>query len=332
MASVLAMMHDDAPDIDGFLRKSPCMLMLIAIMKLRGFGRRTALEIVARTPPEFCAEAGVEALVSSVERLYPARTSRDAILDAWHRSVAELGQTTAAGIGVVAFHDEDYPKRLRHIPDPPAILYVRGRSAAMSAPKSIAVVGTQNPTAYGSTVAERSAKFAVENGFSVVSGLARGCDTYAHVGCVEAAGVGVAVMGTGLDRLHPRSNYALADRILESGGCLVSEYALGTRPTKWSFAERDRIQSGLSDGVLVIETDVVGGTMHTVRYARRQGRPLGCIVHPDEYLNATKARGNQKLRRDGWATPVSDKNALLSFLDLTSCDNSADMFSDHGHI
>ena len=317
-----------------FLANPSCTLMLIALMKLKGFGRRTALEIVNRTPAESCAETCVEALTSSVERLYPTRTSADAISDAWHRSAEELARTIAAGISVVAFHDRDFPMRLRRIPDPPAILYVQGNVAAMSTTKSLAVVGTQEPTPYGKAVAKRSAKSAVEDGFSIVSGLARGCDTYAHVGCVEASGVGVAVLGAGLDRLYPASSQDLADKILENNGCLVSEYALGTKPTKWSFAERDRIQSGLSDGVLVIETDVVGGTMHTVRYARQQKRPLACIIHPEKYLHAPKTKGNQKLRRDGWAAPVSDRNSLSSFFDFVSyvkTDRSMDIF-DYDHI
>lgn len=331
MAEFLDMTPDDrSSDLDAMPLANPsCTVMLIAIMKLKGFGRRTALEIVNRILAESCAETYVEALTSSVERLYPARTSADAISDAWHRSAEELARTNASGIRVVAFHDRDFPMRLRRIPDPPAILYVRGNLAAMSTTKSLAVIGTQEPTPYGKIVAKKSARSAVENGFSIVSGLARGCDTYAHVGCVEASGIGVAVLGAGLDRLYPASNQDLADKILENSGCLVSEYALGTKPTKWTFAERDRIQSGLSDGILVIETDVVGGTMHTVRYARQQKRPLACLIHPEKYRHAPKTKGNQKLRRDGWATPVSDRNTLYNFLDFVSyakTDNPMDIF------
>lgn len=290
------------------------IIMLIAVMKLKGFGRRKAIEIVKQTPAESCAEACVEALMSSVERLYPDRASVDAISSAWYTSEEEFVQTVEAGVSVVACHDRDFPTRLRRIPDPPAILYVRGSLKAMNTTKSLAVVGTQEPTSYGEVVAKRSAKSAAASGFTIVSGLARGCDTHAHAGCVEASGVGVAVFGTGLDRLYPASNQNLADRILENSGCLVSEYALGVRPTKWSFAERDRIQSGLSDAVLVIETDVVGGTMNTVRYARQQKRPLACIVHPEKYKDERKTKGNQELQRSGWAAPVADENALARFL------------------
>lgn len=307
-------------DVDTTLFSWPLRtLMLVTIMKLKGFGRRRALQVVDLCMPESCAEACIEALTSTVETLYPARTSAYAVSDAWRRGVEDLERATAAGVDVVAFHEEDFPPRLRFIPDPPAVLYVRGKLGAMCKGKSLAVVGMEEPTPYGRVVARRSAEYAVENGFSIVSGLARGCDTYAHTGCVEMSGVGVGVLGTGLDRLYPASNRGLAERLLENEGCLVSEYALGTRPTKWTFAERDRIQSGLSDGVLVIETDVVGGTMHTVRYARQQNRPLACIFHPEKYLHASETKGNQKLQQEGWAIPVSDRNALLEFFDLVAC-------------
>lgn len=292
--------------------------MLLALMKLRGFGRRRALEVKRRTPTESSPEACVDAMTWSVEQLYPARASAEEISDAWSKSEDELARTIAAGIEVVTLYDDGFPRRLRRIPDPPAVLYVRGSLLATATSKSLAVVGTQEPTYYGEIVAKRSAVAAVECGFTIVSGLARGCDTQAHTGCVEASGTGVAVLGTGLDRLYPASNRELADLLVEHGGCLISEYPLGARPTKWSFAERDRIQSGLADAVLVIETDVVGGTMHTVGYARRQKRPLACIVHPARCRHEPKARGNRRLQREG-AIPVANGDALVDFLGSVSC-------------
>ena len=288
--------------------------MLITLMKLKGFGRRRAIEVKRRTPTESCAEACVDAITASVQRLYPAQASARTISDAWNKSEAEVARTIEAGVRIVGLHDDDFPSRLRHVPDPPAVLYIRGSLAATKTPKGLAVVGTQSPTSYGEIVARRSAVSAVERGFTIVSGLARGCDTHAHMGCVESGGMGIAVLGAGVDRVYPASNCELADLLVEHGGCLVSEYALGAKPTRWSFAERDRIQSGLADAVLVIETDVVGGTMHTVGYARRQKRPLACIVHPKAYRHEPKTRGNQKLRREG-VVPVPNGDALGDFLE-----------------
>lgn len=331
MALGSLVMHDAKHPSDNIdaLTMQLSWTMLIALMKLKGFGRRSTLEVKQRTPTESNAEACIDAMTSSIERLYPARASASAISNAWRRSEDELARTIEAGISVVALHDQDFPQRLRNIPNPPVILYVRGSLLATRTSKCLAVVGTQEPTLYGKAVANKSAATAVEHGFTIVSGLARGCDTHAHEGCVESSGIGVAVLGNGLDKLYPASNQKLADLLVEHDGCLVSEYPLGSRPTKWSFAERDRIQSGLADAVLVIETDVVGGTMHTVGYARKQRRPLACIVHPEKYRREPKTRGNRQLQNQG-AIPVSDGDALVDFLEGIPCaqlDGPADLLT-----
>ncbi len=131
-----------------------------------------------------------------------------------------------------------------------------------------------------------------------MSGLARGCDTHAHEGCLEAGGVGVAVLAHGLDRKIP----ALAERLLERGGALVSEYPIGTPPRGYAFVERDRLQSGLSDAVLVIETGAHGGAMHALREARRQGRPFACL----------DIEANRHLIRAGLATAADDVQDWLA--------------------
>ena len=175
-------------------------------------------------------------------------------------------------------------------------------------------MGTREPTPFGKETAQRLGCTAAEAGYVIVSGLALGCDTHAHEGCLKARGIGVAVLAHGPDTVHPAANRDLADRLLESGGCLTSEHPAGTRPARAAFAERNRIQSGLSDGVLVIETDVKGGTMHTVRFARTQGRALACIDHPPRYRREVKTKGNQKLIREGYARRIADGAAFTTFL------------------
>ena len=194
---------------------------------------------------------------------------------AWEESGFRLQRTCDAGIQVIPFFGSEYPKRLRQIDDPPVVLFVKGEIQALHASESIAIVGTREPTPLGECAAERAGKLAAEAGVAVVSGLALGCDTKAHQGCVDANGIGVAVLANGLDRVYPAGNRDLANQILDCGGCLVSESPVGTKLTRWAFAYRDRIQSGLSDRVLVIETDVKGGTMHTVKYSPTAAAGLG---------------------------------------------------------
>ena len=201
--------------------------------------------------------------------------------EAWDTALRQVELCEDAGVHVLSFLDSGYPDRLRQIPDPPVTLYVKGSLDALNPDDSVAIVGTREPTEFGMRAARVSGSMAARMSTVVVSGLTKGCDTWAHQDSIEANGTGVVVLAHGVDSIYPAENRGLASELLDSGGCWVSEYPVGSRPARWSFAERDRIQSGLSDAVLVVETDVKGGTMHTVTAAKRQNRALACIAHPD---------------------------------------------------
>lgn len=293
---------------------SSTAISLLALMKLRGVGRVKALQIVNRAMTETSSESCQESLMSGMAAAKLPCVGSVELGDAWKKSEDQLALGREMGVQAISFHDDTYPARLRKTSDPPAVLFVRGSAQGLHAEKALAVVGTREPTSFGQKVAQRSGRAAVEMGYVIVSGLAHGCDTHAHKGCLEARGVGVAVLAHGLDKVYPAANRGLADRLLEHGGCLTSEYPAGTRPIRSAFAERDRIQSGLSDGVLVIETDVRGGTMYTVRFALEQGRALACIDHPERYRWEDKTRGNRKLIEEGCASAVANGDALTGFL------------------
>lgn len=288
---------------------SQTTIALVALMKLKGVGRRAALKIVDQ---ELGDGDGRDLVLSKAER---AKLPAGELLQAWLRSEDELERSFEAGVRAYSVHEAGYPARLKNIPDPPAVLYLKGDPKGLHATYCIAVVGTREPTTYGEKVARKSAATAVETGFAIVSGLAHGCDTLGHEGCLDASGVGVAVLAHGLDKVYPAANRGLAQRLLDFDGCLVSEYPLGATPMRTAFAERDRIQSGLSDGVLVIETDIKGGTMHTVRFSREQKRALACIEHPAAWSHEEKTKGNQKLIADRWAEAIPNGEALNRFLE-----------------
>ena len=148
-----------------------------------------------------------------------------------------------------------------------------------------------------------------------MSGLALGCDTYAHQGCVEASGKAVAVMAHGLDYIYPKANTNLADLILKTGGVLVSEYPPGVKPEKWFFTARDRLQSALSDIVIIIETGLKGGTQHTIKAAIEQKKKLICVSPVDPYLDHEKTQGTLKLIRDGKAYPIGSSVELPALIE-----------------
>ena len=182
----------------------------------------------------------------------------------------------AAGAQIVAFEDAAYPSQLKQIYDPPLVLYVRGNAEAVSQP-GIAVIGTRHPTPYGTGMAELLACDLAARGLVIFSGLARGVDTAGHRGAIAGKGKTVAVLGTGIDVIYPKENTRLTEQMLALGGALVSEFPLSTFPAPQNFPIRNRIISGLSLGVLVVEAAEYSGTRITARCALEQGRDVYAV-------------------------------------------------------
>lgn len=201
-------------------------------------------------------------------------------------------------IGFIGVNDIQYPKQLLDIPDAPIFLFYKGNIKAIK-DIGIAVIGTRKPTQNGSMIAKNIGKLLAEKNVSVISGLAIGCDTEAHLGCLEGKGNTIAVMPCGLDNIYPKVNKFLAERILSNNGCLISEYLPKQRIFKNNFIERDRLQSGLSKGIIVVETSISSGTMHTVNFAKKQHRHLAVYKHEVEYDKDEQVQGNKKLISEG---------------------------------
>ena len=188
----------------------------------------------------------------------------------------ELAGAVAAGVSLLVPDDPAYPAQLKQIYDPPVVLYVRGNTAAVSLP-GIALVGTRHPTPYGMAMAERLACDLAARGLVIFSGLARGVDTAGHRGAIAAKGKTVAVFGTGIDIIYPKENTRLAEQILSCGGALLSEFPLTSFAAPQNFPIRNRIISGLSIGVLVVEAAEYSGTRITARCALEQNRDVFAV-------------------------------------------------------
>jgi DNA processing protein len=188
----------------------------------------------------------------------------------------ELGKAAAADARIVALDDHGYPTQLKQIYDPPLILYVRGSEAVISQP-GIALVGTRHPTPYGSGMAERLACDLAARGLVIFSGMARGIDTAGRRGAIAAKGKTVAVWGTGVDVVYPKENTRLVEQILALGGAVISEFPIGTFPAPQNFPIRNRIISGISLGVLVVEAAEYSGTRITARCALEQNREVFAV-------------------------------------------------------
>ncbi len=188
----------------------------------------------------------------------------------------ECAKAVEAGARIVSLSDPEYPSRLNEIYDPPIILFVKGSVAALSQP-GIAMVGTRHPTPYGNGMAERLSSDLAARGLVIISGLARGIDTASHRGAVAAKGKTIAVLGTGIDIMYPKENTRLTEQIIALGGALITEFPVGTPPTPQNFPIRNRIISGMSAGVLVVEAAEYSGTRITSRLALEQNRDVYAV-------------------------------------------------------
>ena len=208
---------------------------------------------------------------------FPAEAAQF-IFDGKARQAAEeeWARVSAQGATIVSFGCAEYPERLKEIYDPPPVLWVRGAVNLLSRP-AIAVVGTRHPSPYGSGVAEMLARDLAVRRLLIVSGMARGIDSCAHRGALTARMPTVAVWGTGIDVVYPKENKKLAEEILAGGGAIVSELPMGTFPAPQNFPRRNRILSGLSVAVLVVEAAENSGTRVTARCAAEQNRELYAV-------------------------------------------------------
>lgn len=225
----------------------------------------------------------------------------------------ELRKCEKLGVAVLTPADESYPKLLKEIYDPPFILYVRGQLKAADA-LSLAVVGSRRMSSYGYSVIESLVPPLCFAGLTIVSGLAFGVDSAAHKVVVKASGRAIAVLASGVDRLTPTSNARLGETIISEGlGAIVSEFPLGVEPQPFYFPRRNRIISGLSLGVLVIEAADKSGSLITARSALEQGRDVFSV--PSSIFNPVGA-GTNKLIREG-AKMVLSPEDILSELNIS---------------
>ena len=210
-------------------------------------------------------------------------------------------------------HSPDYPYQLTTISDPPKQLYYLGDLPAALAKPRLAIVGSRKVSAYGKAVTIQLAREAAAQDIVIVSGLALGVDGLAHQAALEANGITIAVLPSGLSKIYPSTHHQLAKRILESGGVLISEYAGNAPPFKGNFIARNRLISGLSDATLITEATLKSGSLHTANFALDQGRTVMAV--PGNITSQLSA-GTNNLIKSG-AIPVTELRDILSAMNLT---------------
>lgn len=229
-----------------------------------------------------------------VEDIGEERARRIIGFKEWDRVDKEIERINKNNVRVLTIKDKGYPQALKQLNDAPVVLYVKGEIME-SDRYAIAMVGSRTPTPYGNQVAEGMSYDLGRKGLTIVSGMARGIDTSSHKGAIKAGGRTIAVLGSGLDVPYPRENKRLMDEIMASGA-IISEFPMGTLPDKGNFPKRNRIISGLSLGVIVVEATIDSGSLITVGYALEQGKEVFAV--PGN-ITSRKSKGTNDLIKKG---------------------------------
>lgn len=288
---------------------------ILILSLLPKVGKRTIFKI-ARELQTAISDNDLHSFIFQLPETVKPKAISIEMLELAEREADEIiANSSAIRVSLLGYWNQDFPSSLKSINDPPVLIYVAGNVEILKEKKTVAIIGTREPSDYGYKFGKRVSELLTKDEFIVVSGLAKGCDTAAHLGCLQENGRTIAVLAHGLDMIYPKENTELAKTIVKSGGLLLSEYPVGKKPLGSFFIERDRLQSGLSSATIVIETDVRGGTMHTVKFTEDNNKILACLSHPDKHWNHPKTEGNKMLIREGRAFSVSTPDDILILIE-----------------
>ncbi len=265
-------------------------IALSMITDIGPIGARRLLSVFGT--PERIFNSRVDALLA-VEGIGIYRAKKVKEFSSWKDVEKQITVLGKSGIKAVGFDEPSYPEMLREIEDAPVVIYTKGEIQPQDR-YAVAIVGSRKPTDYGTSVAENISEELASMGITIVSGMARGIDSLSHKGALRAGGRTIAVLGSGLDVPYPPENKVLMDKI-ESSGCVISEFPPGTPPDKENFPRRNRVISGLSLGILVIEATSDSGSLITARYALEQGREVFAV--PGNITASTSKGTNELIKR-----------------------------------
>ena len=261
------------------------------------------------------------------------KISEDIAEDAFRCARKIIYESERLGIGILTYFDEEYPESLRHTTtedgkiDPPMILYYKGNLEALKKP-GIAIIGTRNPSTEGLVSGETLSGEIASLGYNIVSGLALGCDSLAHMGALHVNGTTTAFLAHGLDTIYPVENTRLAMIIEKKGGLLLSEYPVGTKCNAYRLVARDRLQAGLAKATVVIQTGVKGGTMHAVNSTLAAGKPLLAMRFDDNVMRLPNVAGNAFLIGKG-AIPLNRTTDLKALFNRIAPASRVEGGSEH---
>lgn len=292
-------------------------IILLALNDIKNFGVKTIIELYSEYQYMHNKEFDFSSFIDFLDK---NKNLSDEQLENFNENINtvkyELNKDAFEGIKVISYFNEKYPIQLKLLKNPPLFLFCKGNIELLSNLKNIAVVGTRSNSDIGDKVARRTAQFFVSHDYTIVSGLAKGIDTSGHIGALEGKGKTIAIV-TDIIKIYPAENRELAEQILKEDGLLFSEIAPWKNVYRSAFVDRDRLQSGMSLGTFVIETDIKGGTMHTVKFTLEQNRYLFVpdftkLPYEEDF---PKINGTKHLAKEGKAL-VYDRSIYKKILEM----------------
>lgn len=294
--------------------------LILALEMIKGVGPKTILNFFEAISPQAILKEFSNMKQNSVINKRINEGTLDYQL--WQNMLIKahelLQKSREKGMIVLNYQDNDYPDNLRSLKHFPLIIYVKGNVKALQGP-SVAFIGTRRPTELGYKMSQRMAYQFANDGLTIISGLSIGTNTAAHQGALEAQGTTVAILGHSLEQpIYPKENEQLATEILRHGGALMSTFSLGAIVRRQFLAARDEWESGLADGLVVVETDQNGKTESALQHALKQNRPVAMLDHRQypkikNVMDIPQAIGNQEFIRKQQAFPLWDKESLRKF-------------------
>lgn len=289
--------------------------LLATLLRLKGFGPKSILKIAEgaegiETPKDLYR------YISTLQDKKSRDITLEQILSNYEEVLCLIEQSKDEGIGMIGYYDPHFPTILHSCVDengklaPPILLYYRGNLDILKLP-GVAIIGTREPTPNGVKAGKYFSENFAKRSFNIVSGLAIGCDTSAHEGALLGGGTTTAFLAHGLDwaSMYPEENVELAKQIVSAGGLLLSEYSIEEKINRYQLIARDRLQAGLANGTIVIQTGKKGGTMHAVNATVMAKKPLFAVEFTkDEDLRNEKVQGNLMLLKESKANPINSKN------------------------
>lgn len=287
--------------------------LIITLTLIKGLGRKTINKIIRQGELNHLNSSEIIDYLNNINLKIKRIITKEELKYANEIAKRAIHICDIENIKISTLLDKDFPQKLKNIDDNPVIIYSKGDYNNLN-DKGVAIIGSRNPSLHGVNVSYKISSILSQKNYTIVSGLANGCDTFAHLGSLDTYGKTIAVMPCGLDMVYPNNNCDLFKRIINNNGCVISEYPPSQAVSKYRLIERDRLQSALSEGIIVIETTENGGSLHTVNYAFDQNKIVSCYKHNKNYSNLKTVKGNIKLLQNDEVIPIYDTKSLNEFL------------------